>query len=113
MSFEGRVIIAPGKKTEKISAKSKRFITKVIFLAAAAHPLYDSTIRSYIDGKIVICPSVEKTAAKRISFNRSKGTPVTSLNNINRNVNCNCITKKLILEIRDRLPSGRRRIVQV
>ena len=105
MSLKVRTIIVPGEKVEKSSAKSNRFITKVIFLAAVAHPRYDSHSRSYFDGNIGIWPFVETRAAKRTSVNRPKGTPVTSLLNVDRNVYRNFIAEKLYPAIRDKFPS--------
>ncbi|KAF0682515.1 Aste57867_25371 [Aphanomyces stellatus] len=59
------------------AAKSKRFLTKVMFLAAVARPRYDVNRKRIFDGKIGIWPFVEKSPAKRKSKNRAKGTLVT------------------------------------
>ncbi|ETV77485.1 hypothetical protein H257_08896 [Aphanomyces astaci] len=58
------------------SVKSKRFITKVMFLAAVARPRYDHHTKKEFDGKIGIWPFVEHILAKRRSKNRARGAPV-------------------------------------
>ncbi|KAF0708326.1 hypothetical protein AaE_013262 [Aphanomyces astaci] len=53
------------------AAKSKKFITKVMFLAVVACPRYDPHKKKMFDGKIGICPFVEKGVAhKQESFER-------------------------------------------
>ena len=59
--------------------KSKRFIAKVMFLAAVAHPRYDNHKKAYFNGKIGLWPFVEKIAAKRNSKNRPKGAMVSTV----------------------------------
>lgn len=54
--------------------KSKRFITKVMFMAAVARFLWDTNIVCVFDGKIGIQPFVFKGKAKRKRKNRLKGT---------------------------------------
>ncbi|ETV65070.1 hypothetical protein H257_18119, partial [Aphanomyces astaci] len=56
--------------------KSKRYITKVMFLAAVARPRYDYHNKCIFDGKIGVWPFVENVLAKRNSRNRPKGTPL-------------------------------------
>ncbi len=41
--IESRVITIPEEEIRKTSLKSKRFVTKVMFIAAVAHPRYDRT----------------------------------------------------------------------
>ena len=59
------------------TCQSKRFITKVMFMAAVARPRGDVGSEDYFNGKIGIWPFVYKEAAKRNSKNRTKGTYVT------------------------------------
>ncbi|ETV69461.1 hypothetical protein H257_14831 [Aphanomyces astaci] len=47
------------------AAKSKRFITKVMFLAAVARPRYDPRLRQEFDGKLGIWPFVQRVPAAR------------------------------------------------
>ncbi|ETV65121.1 hypothetical protein H257_18078 [Aphanomyces astaci] len=57
------------------AAKSKQFITQVMFLAAVARPRFDHTKKAYFDGKVGVWPFVVVQPAKRNSKNRAKGTP--------------------------------------
>ncbi|CAM9706393.1 unnamed protein product [Discosporangium mesarthrocarpum] len=56
-----------------LRAQNKRFITKVMFLAAVARPrmIFDVV---WFDGKIGIWPIADTVAAMRSSKNRKKGT---------------------------------------
>nr|GMD78411.1 Transposase, Tc1-like protein [Ipomoea batatas] len=56
------------------TCKSKKFITKVMFLCVVAHPRLDLERNEMFDGKIGIFPFVYKEAAKRRSKNREAGT---------------------------------------
>lgn len=89
------------------SCKSKRFITKVMFMAAVARPRFDYAKKQYFDGKVGIWPFVYQEPAKRNSKNRVKGSLVTKhIESINA-VEC----KKMIVEnilpaIRSKFPMG-------
>ena len=56
------------------TAKSKRFISKVMFLAVVAQPRYNSYRTCKFDGKIGIFPFVIQEPAKRNSRNHPRGT---------------------------------------
>ncbi|ETV74119.1 hypothetical protein H257_11084 [Aphanomyces astaci] len=68
------------------SWKSKRFIPKVMFLAAVARPRFDEGRGVLFDGKIGMWPFVDLVPAVRSSRNRPAGTLVTTLVNVNANV---------------------------
>ena len=51
------------------SCPNKRYIGKVMFLAAVARPRYNFSKKTYFDGKIGIWPIVERGEAKRTSKN--------------------------------------------
>ncbi|ETO66029.1 hypothetical protein F444_16720 [Phytophthora nicotianae P1976] len=53
---------------------NRRYIGKVMFLAAVARSRYDAIRKTYFDGKIEIWPIVEYVRAQRSSANRGKGT---------------------------------------
>ncbi|KAH9158774.1 hypothetical protein LEN26_002735, partial [Aphanomyces euteiches] len=57
--------------------QSKRFITKVMFLAAVARPRYDFHSHKYFDGKLGVWPFVSREPALRSSVKRPKGALVT------------------------------------
>lgn len=65
------------------AVKSKKFLTRNMFLAAMARPRFDSDGNETFSGKIGIFPFVTEQPAKRSSVNRSAGTletkPVTSV----------------------------------
>ena len=56
------------------SCKSKRYITKVMFMAAVGRPQYDAHRKRYFDGKIGVWPFVTREPAQRSSKNRVRGT---------------------------------------
>jgi hypothetical protein len=85
MTKEGRnTYVTPNEETVYRHCKSKRFIAKVMFLAAVAQPRYDSTGACVFDGKLGLWPFTEQIPAQRRSKNRPRGTPVTMPININR-----------------------------
>ena len=66
--------LLPNETQPERMTKSKRFITKVMFMAAVARPRFDFTKKHLFDGKIGIWPFVYQEAAKQNSKNRTKGT---------------------------------------
>ncbi|CAM9472896.1 unnamed protein product [Discosporangium mesarthrocarpum] len=66
-------------------AQNKRFITKVMFLAAVARPRMISD-EVWFDGKIGIWPIADTVAAMRSSKNRKKGTMMLKPATINAEV---------------------------
>ena len=57
--------------------KSKRFITKVMFVCAVARPRYDAHKEEDFNGLIGIWPYATTEAAKQSSKDQPKGTLVT------------------------------------
>ncbi|ETV79560.1 hypothetical protein H257_06824 [Aphanomyces astaci] len=68
------------------AAKSKIYITMVIFLASVGRPHYDHTKKMLLDGKIGIWPFVEDLPAHRSSKSRPKGTLLQVSQNVNGDV---------------------------
>lgn len=66
--------MAPDEILPNRNVKSKRFITKVMFLSAVARPRYDHRTKTHFNGKIGIWPFVQDVAAQRNSRNRPAGT---------------------------------------
>ncbi|ETV64511.1 hypothetical protein H257_18604 [Aphanomyces astaci] len=64
--------------------KSKKFITKVMFLAAVARPRYDFHKTAIFDGNIGIWSFVVRQPAQRNSKNRAKGTMLTVPQSVTR-----------------------------
>ena len=65
-------------------AQSKKFITKVMFLAAVARPRHNPATNSAFDGKIGCWAIVEKVPAQRYSRNRAAGILVTKCVEVNK-----------------------------
>ncbi|ETV72327.1 hypothetical protein H257_12488 [Aphanomyces astaci] len=86
------------------SVKSKRFITKVMFLAAVARPRYDHHAKKEFDGKIGIWPFVEHTLAKRTSKNRARGAPVITPQTVDSGVYQAAILDKATPAIKAKFP---------
>ena len=86
--------------------KSKRFITKAMFLAAVARP------RNGFSGKIGIFPFTFIEPAKRNSKNRVAGTMVTKVDeSITKEKVKSCLIEKVIPAIHAKWPQGMRTII--
>lgn len=68
------------------SSPNKRYIGKVMVLAAVARPRYDSHRKCQFNGKIGIWPIVEQSVGLRNSVNRPKGTVITKCVNLTLSV---------------------------
>ncbi|KAF0706140.1 hypothetical protein AaE_014255 [Aphanomyces astaci] len=84
--------------------KSKRFITKVMFLAAVARPCYDHHKKCHFDGKIGVWPFVKPVEAKRNSKNRPKGTPLLAPESVNAEVYRKMIVDNVVPAIKAKMP---------
>ncbi|ETV78383.1 hypothetical protein H257_07943 [Aphanomyces astaci] len=84
--------------------KSKRFITKVMFLAAVARPRYDFQKKSMFDGKIGIWPFVVQLPAQRNSKNRVKGTMLTVPQSVTSDVYRAMILDNVVPAIKEKMP---------
>lgn len=89
------------------SCPNKRYIGKVMVLAAVARPRYDFKNRSYFDGKIGIWPIVEQSAAIRSSHNRPAGSPITKCISMTREVYVKMLQEKVFPAIRQKWPGKR------
>ncbi|KAK1934101.1 hypothetical protein P3T76_011304 [Phytophthora citrophthora] len=95
------------------SSPNKRYIGKVMFLAAVARPRYGFGKKSYFDGKIDIWHIVEQTVAQRGSKNRSKGSPITKNIFMTRQVYTKMLCEKVFPAIRDKWPGKKSRTIKV
>ena len=87
------------------TTKSKRFSTKVMFLAAVARPRWNTAANKQFDGKIGICPFTKVEIVKRGSRNRPAGTPVTKTVDSVTNVEYrNMLIHKVLPAIREKWP---------
>ena len=89
-------IIVEGESVPERKVKSKRFIAKIMFLAAFARPrVINEQTGEMWDGKIGIWPFVTTVIAKRSSVNRAAGTPETKSINVDRVVSRKFYKEKL------------------
>ncbi|KAK8631061.1 hypothetical protein V6N13_079825 [Hibiscus sabdariffa] len=89
------------------SCKSKRFITKVMFMAAVARPRFDEFSNCMFSGKIGIFPFVFKEPARRNSKNRQAGTLETKpILSVAKDVTRSCLINKVLPAIRAKWPSS-------
>lgn len=97
--------LLPQEEDPHRTAKSKRFITKVMFVAVVARPRHNSSKNSWFDGKIGIFPFTYEQAAKRNSKNRIKGTMETKIVQAIGRSECRAmLIDKILPAIRDKLP---------
>ena len=88
------------------TTKSKRFITKVMFLAAVSQPCWDTSRNQWWNGKIGIFPFTYQEPAKRNSKNRVKGTMETKAMNVDKNAYRKMLIEKVIPAIVQKLPQS-------
>ncbi|GJS04025.1 hypothetical protein Tco_0320533 [Tanacetum coccineum] len=100
-----RYYLVPGENEPFRTCKSKTFITKVMFLAAVARPIFDTSGNEVFSGKIGIYPLTTLEPAKRSSKNRVAGTletkPITS---VNKEVTRKWLIEKVLPDIRAKWP---------
>eukprot|EP00904_Undaria_pinnatifida_P000354 jgi/Undpi1/10319/HiC_scaffold_28.g12770.m1 len=106
-----RFYLCDGEEAPVRKAQSKRFMTKIMFLAAVARPRHNPAINSLFDGKIGLWAFTERVQAVRSSRNRAAGSMVT-------NNNCVEVTKETYKEklingvipvIKEKWPAATRR----
>ena len=86
-------------------SKSKRFVPKIMFLAAVSRPQWDKNKRSKFNGKIGIWPLVTKEKAKRKSRNRDAGTLISKpLTSIDKNTMRKYLIEKVLPAIKENFP---------
>ena len=102
-----RYYLGPDEEDPHRTTKSKRFGTKVMFLAAVARPRWDTGRKKRFDGKLGIWPFVVTEDAQRNSRNRPSGTPVTKPMTSVTNVEYrHFLLDKLLPAIKEKWPSN-------
>ncbi|MEN9567564.1 MAG: hypothetical protein RLZZ69_2760 [Cyanobacteriota bacterium] len=96
--------LCPDEPEPLRTCKSKRFIEKVMFLAAVARPRFDHSRKKFFDGKVGIWPFVIQEPAQRNSKNREAGTLVTKPINVTKEVYCDFLINKVLPAIRQKWP---------
>ncbi|KAK9706156.1 hypothetical protein RND81_07G107700 [Saponaria officinalis] len=101
-----RYRVVDGEELPYRSCKSKRYITKVMFMCAVSRPVYGLEGELLFDEKIGIIPFTCKQAAKRSSKNRAAGTLETkSIDSITKPVTKALFIEKIIPSIMAKWPS--------
>ncbi|XP_074300456.1 uncharacterized protein LOC141631721 [Silene latifolia] len=89
------------------SCKSKRYITKIMFLAAVSRPTYKENGEVLFDGKLGIWPFTYQEPAKRKSKNRAAGTIVTKpIESITKKVTKEALINLVIPAIKQKWPAS-------
>ena len=100
-----RYYLLPEETDPVRTCKSKRFITKIMFLAAVARPQFDEDNNILFDGKIGIFPFVYKEPAQRSSKNRIAGTLETkACTSVTKDVYRSCLLHQVLPQIRQKWP---------
>lgn len=97
-------ILSLDEQPPHLSCPSKRFIAKVMFLAAVARPRYDYDRKRGFDGKIGIFPIIEHRAAQRTTQNQKKGDVIMVPLTVDKNVYSNLLKTKVIPAIKATWP---------
>ncbi|CAM9901585.1 unnamed protein product, partial [Pylaiella littoralis] len=88
--------------------QSKRFITKIMFLAAVARPRWNHATNSLFDGKIGLWAFTEKVRAQRSSRNRAAGTMVTKCVEVTMETYKEKLINGVIPAIKEKWPAATR-----
>ncbi|XP_057793339.1 uncharacterized protein LOC131009959 [Salvia miltiorrhiza] len=90
-----RYYLLPDETDLYRATKSKRFITKVMFMCAVSRPQYSADGQELFDGKIGIFPFTTVEPTKRKSKNRANGVlEVKPIQSITKEVTKECIIKQ-------------------
>ncbi|KAL7589894.1 hypothetical protein Lser_V15G40182 [Lactuca serriola] len=100
-----RYYLVPGEDEPLRTCQSKKFITKVMFLAAVARPRFDASGNEVFSGKIGIYPFTRLEPAKRSSKNRVAGTLETKpILSVTKEVTRSWLIEKVLPDIRAKWP---------
>lgn len=104
-----RYYLYDGEEPPVRKVQSKRFITKVMFIAAVARPRHNPATNSPFDGKIGMWAFTEKIPAVRRSRNRAAGTLVTKCVEVTKETYKAKLIDSVIPAIKEKWPAGTRR----
>ncbi len=111
LKLQDLTILVPEASLKEKSVKSKRFLTKVNFLAAVAHPRYDKHCNFYFNRKFNLQTFTCVLTTQRSSSNRWKWSMVTTPINLDKSRYCNFRVTKAFPGIRNHFPTVYGRIV--
>ncbi|KAI3511819.1 hypothetical protein L1887_18977 [Cichorium endivia] len=102
-----RYYLLPGEDEPLRTCQSKKFITKVMFLAAVARPRFNASGDEIFSGKIGIYPFTRLEPAKRSSKNRVAGTLETKpILSVTKEVTRSWLIEKVLPDIRAKWPGS-------
>lgn len=99
--------LAAGEAPPVRSVQSKRYISKVMFIAAVMRPIIENDIVIF-DGKIDMWPFVVTEEAQRSSKNRPAGTPQMKPIGVDRATHRKMMVECVIPAIKRKLPASMR-----
>ncbi len=102
-----RCYMAKDEASPHREGKSKRFIQKVMFLAAVARPRYDEEGDLIFHGKLGIWPFIQLIPAKRSSKNRPKRTLVLKPRSVDKETYKEFLLSKAFPSIFEEWPGSR------
>ncbi|KAK9742440.1 hypothetical protein RND81_03G173200 [Saponaria officinalis] len=109
-----RYYLLPDEEEPHRCLKSKRFITKVMFMAAVGRPMYAEDGMLLWDWKIWIFPFTVEVPAKQASKNREKGVlQVKPIASITKEVIRYCLIQKVIPAVKAKWPNGRSKVIVI
>lgn len=97
-------ILTASEKPPHIECHNKRYITKVMFLAAVARPRYDYNKNRGFDGKLGIFPIVKKRLAKRTTKNQRAGDLITEPLSVDTAVYRSLLLDSVLPAIQSKMP---------
>lgn len=100
-------ITAPDEEGPHRSVKSKRFIDKIMFLAAVARPVFAADGSVLFDGKIGFWPFVKNVAAKYSTRNRPKGVLELKPVNVDKVTYRELLVENVLPAVRNHWPKRR------
>nr|GMD52360.1 Transposase, Tc1-like protein [Ipomoea batatas] len=106
--------LLPEEEEPYRTCKSKKSITKVMFLCVVARPRFDLERNEMFDGKIGMLPFVYKEAAKRGSKNREAGTLETKpIESVNKEVTRKWLIDYVLPAIRAKWPPSSSKTIYI
>ncbi|KAK9690064.1 hypothetical protein RND81_09G102100 [Saponaria officinalis] len=102
-----RYNLLPEEENPHRTCKSKRFITKIMFMAAVARPTYRFDGACVFDRKIGIFSFTNQMSAQRASKSRHRGVLQTkAIDKITKQVTRECLITKVIPAIKEKWPAN-------
>ncbi|KAH6793329.1 hypothetical protein C2S52_003806 [Perilla frutescens var. hirtella] len=109
-----RFYLTPEEAEPHRSCKSKKFISKIMFMCAVSRPLLAVDGSVLFDGKIGVFPFTHKVPAKRASKNRSRGTLETKpIESITQEVIRDCLINQVLLAIKLKWPAEASKVIYI